>query len=503
MRIKRVVIFILFILMSVGITLNYSRVQALALSTVTSNVSSYGGRVYTADDSGNTALSNYPTFVNAQADGLINGRISKDTQNITLTFNGNMTTKGGETINSYHFDVLDRNGNTVATNTLGWTTVNGSSITVGGGIFGTNNKTQSFTVNLANLKDQMPLYAAVVFKTNEDGAGLNKYAFAQFKKNTLTPKITTDPITQATEVIEGTGTAGSDITYDGYSGDPVTVGADGKFKMELSKGALSGKTSITLIESDDMGDSGTVTSAVTNPITIEAEKTSIDLSSSDESKLESMSDTDFISWVKDQAVLSGKNVFGNSDGITIKTDSTGLAAALKKVADNGSMTIDFYATDGSSKSETKTITLVKPGTVKFSAVSDSISFGTHPVPTAEAIYGPTTAWNVAISDTRSTGSKWYLYATATNLVSGSHTLPGNLVYRSASGQSSNLTKSTLIDQGERDSNSGTTVTDGWTTDPTDKSKAGIFLDTQPGVYATSDTQYSGTINWTLSDVPEP
>lgn len=479
-------------------------VHAATLTDVTDGLDSTGnGRVPNerADDGKWSYLGAYPT-VSVKADGLkpfgTENRISTSTTEISITVKGTMTTKVGQGntragyFTSYYFDLLDRNGKSFTTPSklisLGF---QNSSFTF--------NDTVTFNVDLKDLKTRGPIYIAYCFTTNLS-SHVNRYYSSRIGRK-LTPTITTSPVTTGTTVLSGTGTSG-DLISNSVTGDTTPVGDDGKWTLNLTGDALTGASGVTVAESNEFGDYGTMYSFVTvAPVTIAADKTTLNLSSDDVTKLEAMSDSDFADWVKSEANVTGKSSSGSS--VDVKTDTTDLAAALKKVAANDSMPIDFYATDGTKKSAIKTITLVKPGTVKFGTISSDIDFGSHGVPTATALYGPSSAWNVNVSDTRTAGSKWYLYASATDLTSGSHKLPGYLTYRDANGQTSDLTKSTLIDSGDRGTSDTTDVTSNWTTDPKDTSKAGIFLDVEPGVFADSSIKYSGAVNWTLSDVPTP
>ncbi len=498
MKMKKIWRVLAVLLMAAGTVLSSGQaVHAATLSSVTSGITTTGGRhPSTVLDPWRSSLSQYPQ-VTVKANNLAaygsGQRITTKTTQISVVANGQLIDKDGDRITAYYADLLDKDGNSITTpsKTVSVTPSDTINISIN----------QTFNVDLTKLRDQAPIYISYCFSTNYHAGYFNKYFSSKIDVNTLYPDITTTPITLATTTIKGTGANVGDTISNDVTGDTTTVGSDKTWSLPMSADALKDKKTITVTEYNDFGDRGTVTKDVTNPLTIAADKTTLNLSSDDVTKLEAMSDSDFADWVKSEANITGKSSSGSS--ADVKTDTTDLAAALKKVAANDSMPIDFYATDGTNKSATKTITLVKPGTVKFGTISSDIDFGSHGVPTATALYGPSSAWNVNINDTRTTGSKWYLYASATDLTSGSHKMPGYLTYRDANGQTSDLTKSTLIDSGDRGTSDTTDVTSNWTTDPKDTSKAGIFLDVEPGVFADSSIKYSGAVNWTLSDVPTP
>lgn len=506
MKMKKIWRVLAVLLVISGTVLSASpAVHAATLTDVTAGLDSMGsGRIPNeGGDNGRLSFLKETPTVTVKADGLkpygSEERISTSTTQINIAVSGTMTTTIGAgqskpgNITSYYFDLLDRNGKSFTTPSqvisIGF---KNTSVSI--------NQNITFNVDLKDLKTRGPIYIAYCF-TTDLSSHVNKYYSSRVGKKLL-PTVTTSPVTTGTTVLSGKGDHPGDFISNNVTGDTTTVGDDGKWTLNLTGDAFKNSTSVTVAESNEFGDYGTAFSFVTvAPVTIAADKTTLNLSSDDVTKLEAMSDSDFADWVESEANVTGKSSSGSS--VDVKTDTTDLAAALKKVAANDSMPIDFYATDGTKKSATKTITLVKPGTVKFGTISSDIDFGSHGVPTATTLYGPSSAWNVNVSDTRTAGSKWYLYASATDLTSGSHKLPGYLTYRDANGQVSDLTKSTLIDSGDRGTSDTTDVTSNWTTDPKDTSKAGIFLDVEPGVFADSSIKYSGAVNWTLSDVPTP
>lgn len=156
--------------------------------------------------------------------------------------------------------------------------------------------------------------------------------------------------------------------------------------------------------------------------------------------------------------------------------------------------VSFYATsrDG-SKSNTVSVIVELTGALQFGTVAKAISFGTNQIPTKSKLLAAESDWVIDVNDLRANGAKWYVYATASPLVSDQHTLNGGLVYIDAEGNSMNMTNNaTLVASGLSDDNDTHHVGGEW------QQKRGIFLDVQPNVYAGN---YQGTVDWSLMDTP--
>ncbi|VDG33503.1 extracellular protein [Lactobacillus zymae] [Lactiplantibacillus mudanjiangensis] len=168
--------------------------------------------------------------------------------------------------------------------------------------------------------------------------------------------------------------------------------------------------------------------------------------------------------------------------------------ATKLTTGDNKVTV-YGVDDNGNQSNQVTFTIKLNGTLAFSDLSGTVSFGSdNKIPTKETLLKASSDWSVKVSDTRTSGSKWYVYATASKLTSSQHDFDGNLVYIDSSGNKQVLTnKSALIANGASDgTTTATDIASGWS------SSTGIFLDVQPSVYAGS---YSGTVTWTLADTP--
>lgn len=160
----------------------------------------------------------------------------------------------------------------------------------------------------------------------------------------------------------------------------------------------------------------------------------------------------------------------------------------------GSNQVRFYATDSAGvKSNVVETTITLEGGLSFGMISPDVNFGHNQVPMNEKLLAAETDWVVDVNDSRASGAKWYVYATASQLNSDKHALKGGLVYINADGNRMNLTGSAaLVAAGDSGSADTHHVGNEW------RNQRGIFLDVYPGTY---EGAYNGSIDWSLMDTP--
>jgi len=434
-------------------------------------------------------LSSYPYLESVTANNTKNNRITTATTKVTINFSDVITTKKGNITNLY-YDLMTADGKSVQPNPPTSYVVNGTnSKDLGNGV------SQTLTVDLSNLRNVFPLYVGFRYISAD---GEVAYKFGQFTGDnalaaSMKPTIS-DSLKSSDTVIKGTGTNVGDTISSNVNGVTTVVGSDKTYTLNLGQ-TLSGTSTATITESNEFGDSGSVDGAVTSKsLNIASNTTTADTYPDDLSGLSS--DSDVIAWlVKTTGITSSYSDSSSTDGVTYASDTTGLAASLKALADGATMTIPVYAKDDSGlKSEPMTITVTNhAGVLQFGTISSDIGFGSLEIPTTETVFQPTAAWNVNVSDTRAAGSNWSVYATATPLKSATHTLAGNLIYKDGSTQTVLTNSSTLIDSGTKVAGTtNTQITSDWS------ATKGIMLDVQPSVYADS---YSGSVDWSLQNTP--
>lgn len=466
-----------------------------AMTTMPTSSTSY----YTIYETGNVVgynisggIGSYPKLTKVTANYANEGRLSTKTTSMALTFSGTLTANSAE-IKSLYYDVFYKSadadsGTSLVTTTPSNMAYGTSSVTM--------NSTKTLSVNMSKLKDDLPVY--VGFRLTTTSGVTATYRLAIFNKVSL--KTTLDTPTSTDSKLTGSGIAGNTVstTINGTT-YTATIGSDGKYEIKLNN-TLNGVSSVTVTQTGDAdyGESESVTKDVTvAPLTIKSTTTSVNLSVTD---LEGLtSDADVVSWLVKQAGVVATNPSNASDTMTYYASESDLVTTFKGLADNGSTTVHVYAKSASGlKSEELALQVTKlAGTLSFSELSSSLGFGNLTVPVNPTVYQPTSTMNVTVADTRSTGSKWYLYVSATPLTSTTvtgRTLKGDLIYRDGSTDTVLTNQSMLVQQGQKVAGTtDTKVTSDWS------STKGIGLSVQLGIYA--DT-YQGTLKWTLTDTPD-
>jgi len=447
------------------------------------------------------SIQSYPTLDTVTANNTDNGRLTTSTTQITIKLEDSITFSSSVKyrFSHFYFDVFTAgpskgdSGTSLTTTTSNLTDYgNGqNSISFGSG------KTQTLNVDLSKLGEDLPVY--IGFRLTTQSGDVSTYYLGSFNENSdagaaLTPTITGN-LKASDTTITGTGTNVGDAIFTTINNTRVrtTVGADKTYKLDLGS-TLAGVNTVTVYESNNVGDKGSVKgSGTSKSLNLTSTATTADTYPDDLAGFSS--DSDVISWlVKTVGLKAAYSDNSSTDGVTFAADMTDLTAKLKALGDGGTLAIPVYAQDSSLKSDPVTITVTKhAGRLTFGTISNNIGFGNLQIPTAETIFQPSAAWDVNVSDTRVSGSAWYVYATATTLTSDKHTLAGNLVYKDGSTETPLNANSTLIEAGKKVAGTtNTAITDDWS------STKGIMLAVQPGVYAGN---YTGAVNWSLQDTP--
>ncbi|AVK61525.1 cell surface protein [Lactobacillus sp. CBA3605] len=460
------------------------------------------------------SVTSWPTVTAVSANYTLDGKITNRTTKIKVTYRGTFTIGGKGWFTSVYGEIMSADGTILGTdaNFDGGDTEN---------IFGALghkaiDQLLSFSMDTSNVQNigiswgtgtkkwngTTPLYIALKFPTSNAPTDAGAIGLAEIDDYKAWPAdanpTITNTLTTSSTTIKGKGTTAGDVISSDVNGVTTTVGSDGTYTLNLGT-TLAGKSTVTVTEKNSVGDAGTASATVTKDLTIAADKTSLNLDADDVVALKDKSDSDMISWIVKQAGITAKSGSGGTP--TFTADETGLAATIQALAENGSTTVNIYAKNGADVSDKVAVSLIKePTTLTFGTLSADISFGSTTVPSKEMVISPTSNFDINVEDSRATGSKWYVYATATALTTGTgttaHTLKGNLIYKTSSTDQQNLTNtSTLVGSGTKVAGTtDTKVTSDW-----DSSKGiGIFLEALPGIYA---GDYTGQINWSLQDTP--
>ncbi|AVK64090.1 cell surface protein [Lactobacillus sp. CBA3606] len=452
------------------------------------------------------SITSWPEVKSVTANNTIDGQITNRTTELQVTYRGTFGIGTGG-FNSVYAEIMDTSGNILGTD------ANTRDIFADLGHKGTGlgqaDQVSSFSMDASDTQKidftwgkwagTVPMYIALKFPTNnaaKDAGAIGLAKIDEYKawpadaNPTITSTLTTNSTT-----ITGKGTTAGDVISSDVNGVTTTVGSDKTYTLNLGT-TLAGKSKVTVTEKNSVGDAGTASADVTKDLTIAADKTSLNLDADDVVALKGKSDSDMISWIVKQAGITVKS--GSGGTATFTADETGLAATIQALAENGSTTVNIYAKNGADVSDKVAVSLIKePTTLTFGTLSADVGFGSTTVPSKETVISPTSNFDINVADARATGSKWYVYATATPLTTGTgtaaHTLKGNLIYKDGTNQQNLTNTSTLVGSGTKVAGTtDTKVTSSW-----DSSK-GIFLDVFPGVYA---GDYTGQVNWSLQDTP--
>ncbi|WP_318765266.1 hypothetical protein [Lactiplantibacillus carotarum] len=350
-----------------------------------------------------------------------------------------------------------------------------------------NDRSQKVAVDLSQLKNRAPIYAAIVFDSLKEPGKENHYTFAKFSSVILNPKIT-NALTQASDTIIGTGQAGNRISSP-VSTNTTTVKPDGTFALSIGNTALNRLNSVKISESNDNGDYGTDTAAVANPITIKIGNPNLVIDEKEAATLGNTYDSVLLPQLVQRGQITAKDSINTNDRLAFHTDMTDIGQKILQTPYNQPLAIPIYASEDDSKSPTVTLNLTKTGGLTLSSYSPELNFSHLKVPPIEKQFTPDAAPIFTVTDHRATGNHWYLYATAQPLtVMGQVSSAVSLAYKNGDQLQPLTNASRLIAQGNSNGN-GTPVT------VTDKN---VLLDVQPSVRA---ADYLGTINWNLQDTP--
>ncbi|MFD1454327.1 hypothetical protein ACFQ44_01370 [Levilactobacillus lanxiensis] len=315
-----------------------------------------------------------------------------------------------------------------------------------------------------------------------------------------------------------------DVFLSGVDGDDgtyhTTADSSGNYTISLGDSTLDSlhaKSPIKVTEYNEYGDVKSATANVVNtvPLTITPATSSLTISPDDwDANIKGKSSSDIATWLAKQSNLvvtkqnSSTALTASGDGLAFDT-----ANDLSTLAGGATQAVQINASDsaGDKSTDPATINVTRGlGNMQFTTISQLV-FGNGvnlAVPSTQTLYAPG-KYNVDVSDSRATGSPWYLTAQASTLTDGDggHTFSGHVVYADgngtvtplddgnavqvASGNRSTSTYDLASDWNQKgDSYTGSSV------------PAGVYLQANPNVYAGSGTEYTGSMTWTLSDAPK-
>ncbi|MCI1553426.1 MAG: hypothetical protein LKH74_05815 [Levilactobacillus sp.] len=539
MKLKKILRQLGLLLAFVGLGVGVGVTTGYAAQPGTSLIGAQGSYEQTPnfiDDDSKGFRASYPTLDSVTADGVVNGRITSATKHIYVSFSGNATIKtdyySDSQFTKFYADVTTYDGSTVTTLNTGspkmWSLSSGNTVAQAPSSYIT------IPVDFTNLgiSPSLPIYIGFDYGAKSDLFNINIMDY--YKSITLTANNNNtsalagvtinkgNDIPSSSTMVEGTGDAGLTAMLTGgniKAGDyKTTVQSDGTYKFDLGSTTLKSlgdPSTIKVTEYNQFGDSKSATANVvdTVPLDISPPSTNLTISPDDwADHIAGKSSADIAAWLADQA-----NLHVTKQGYTTPLTQVGDGLAFSTADDlttltaGGTQTVNLNAADSNGdKSTTPAAISVTRGLgeLQFGDLSELI-FGagaTLAVPAQSTLFAPGT-YHVNISDSRATGSPWYLSATASTMTDSSgHTLSGDVVYEDGSGNMTKLDAGNAVPvaSGTRSGESTDAAKD-WTQNGkayTSNVPAGIYLDAKPNIYTGSTANaYAGTLTWYLNDAP--
>lgn len=518
MKLKKVLLQIGLLLAFVGVV-NGAQVVARA-DTMTSLTDKKLAGVYvrSADfvdhNSNDIGSSLYPNLIDVSANGVVDGRITKNTTTITITYEDSAVTKSG-VYDKFHADVMaleDGKAVSLATNSLSSWAVTKTGTSSGTATAPKNTPTifnmfnsdpipTTINVDLSKLgsKPKLPIYVGFSYTgyssqhpstlvqdyygeiaLSGDNDTVSKMKDITINDSNDKPTTTVSP---TDTVVKGTGEPEATATLSGVSGDDgkysATIDSEGNYSIDLGGSSLKdlgNPSTITVTESNQFGDTKSATADVKDSVALTTTAANSSVAVDPDtlaSNITGKSDADILAWLSGQSAAGltttkegSTTALTDADGLTYTADTTDLASKIATATAADPLTINVSASDSAGDKTTATTPIkIYPtdGTFKFNSLSD-FAFGTLPVPAQETLFAPTNTPSILIDDTQTVGKDWYVTANATKMTdSANNDLNGNMVYVDADGAKHNLTNTTtLVGQGQRESGKTTAeVADGW------------------------------------------
>lgn len=332
---------------------------------------------------------------------------------------------------------------------------------------------------------------------------ITQEAYTDVGQIVLKPTITGTPASTS-PIVTGTGTQTGDkisVTVDGTTKE-ATVKADGTWSLDWG-GRLPTRAKMTVTETNAYGDTpGTVEATIAGAdLVITSNETAINLTPSNVEGYKNMADNqvmaDLIKRLGITAIDKADN--NSSTGIVIGTSDSQFLKNLRQANGGTSVSTSFTATKaGETVTTDKPLTVsVGNGTLSFSTMPKRSDFVQTTITGQDQAVQRAGDWNVGVTDTRKSGSPWYLSVSESPLTNSvtKKELSG-YVYYTADGQTETKigTDSTFIASGQKATGVGDAyqLNDKWT------NKNGILLHANSDVMIGS---YDGTMNWSLNDAP--
>jgi len=550
MKLKKILLQLGLLLAFVGVGIGMQSIQVLAAPSLPSGATVLNDKGVEVEQSGSTGIvdgsevgymtSSYPRWdagQNIAANFTSDGRITNKTTKIYIYFTEGTLKLKNANYGSYtkvYADVSAKvNGKLVSlvTNQQPWTLSSNGSVATP-----PLNKWIEMDVDFTHLgvNPQKTIFIGFSDEYTQPYLGpdgVARYAIASLVSDDTTlagmAGVTIDgggSVAASAHEVTGKAQPNIDVFLSGVDGDDgtyhTTADSSGNYTISLGDNTLESlhaKSPIKVTEYNEYGDAKSATANVvdTVPLTITPSSANLTISPDDwDANIKGKSSSDIATWLAKQTNLvvtkqdSSTALTASGDGLAFDT-----ASDLSILTGGNTQAVQINASDtaGDKSTDPATINVTRgQGNMQFTTISQLV-FGNGvnlAVPSTQTLYAPG-KYNVDVSDSRATGSPWYLTAQATTLADkAGHTFSGHVVYADGKGTVTALDAGNAVQVA---SGNRSTSTDDLASDWNQKGgsytgssvPAGVYLQANPNVYAGgSDNEYSGSMTWTLSDAPK-
>ncbi|WP_024626292.1 hypothetical protein [Lactiplantibacillus fabifermentans] len=470
------------------------------------------------------ALVNYPSLVSMTADNVVNGRLTKNTKHVTVTFGndgridsaGNIQedvgrpfklSEGSHKLEYLRMDITDSRGKSLVLNpSEGLFKAVNNQITLSnqdflGGLFGgrISDSKKNLNVDLSGIQESLPIDIGFRIKLVGNPTEYG-YTLGTFK---------TDPDMKYNLSIDkqvGTtsqhifGTASPNGTVSSNVND-VTKDVDqsGKYDLAVGNGLqdfFKTHDTVVLTESNIFGDHTTLKQ---QQIKLTKSDPKPEFYLDDLDSVHEKNDADIIDMLCKKFKIATTNVPGGADGVTYHSDVTDIANKIEALKDNDTLTLNLHASKaGWFDSAPINIKIIsQPGVLGLSMNQTELDFGKFPVPLVrQSIWYPKT-WELTVTDNRRKRYGWRLVAQAKVPGPNSRNDLNRFLSYSDGNFAYDLSDQTPVledkeEDGVRPAMKTLTLNG--------QAGEGIFINAGPDMRAET---YTGKITWTLEITPNP
>jgi len=436
------------------------------------------------------------------ADGTVNGKLSKNTTQISIDIDARMNSYDMHSepyfsMKTFKFAAMHVNNSAIETVGESWNFVTGNSVylTVG-------KIKRTLQVDLTHIKNLLPLKIGFKVVTENPDLGTFYYDLGYFSSSEDFVKPTIDgTLTRDSTIITGHGTNGNEVTNSVDEQSVIVKNGTYTFKLKSSLAKyLDENDSVTVTESNDLGDTGT------------AEQKKLSISKTEQNPefdLEDPMELDVAHL--DKIVNELKLNTGESSGaqFAFDYDTTPQAELEKNIEafNQGKLSeiiLPIVATkDGYIRSNVLNVRVTndKKG-LAFGQTFTKLKFGKHTVPLVSTSYLPLNNWEIIVHDHRKEKLAWRINAKVVPSTKGGLDLSNYLWYKSPKQEKVQLSNTDIPIYHQVAKATGADTTISFRSEESgqlpEQNQREISIEAGPQMKV---GEYHATIIWTLVDAP--